>query len=428
MIPAAGDGSLVGSWCHDGCRDYLTDYSTGGNDMTAFGTARSEEYNSFWGDGNSDYLRSAVANFRISDEVGTIEAWVNITSIGAQRTIFGSCDEGSDTNKLLFWIRFDGSLAVQSESGGGGHNNIRGTTTILTTNAWYYCVVTSDGSAYALYVNGIPQTLATSGGTNNGHWFADAADRDSVTIGCRSKDSATDYYWPGEIAAVNVYSEAKSADWVATRYERAIPDDDLVLSVPYGDRDYSKYGDDLAPIADPILGRWMTFDGTHDYLRRDEANWRSSDSAGTIIAWVRPANITGQKTIFCSADTATANHMLALVLNAGAVNLHTYISGAYTQVEGAIDLVANAWSHVAIASSGTGYFLYVNGVLDSLTGTDNGNWLADVLNRDNIAIGMRDANTDTWPFNGDISDVRVYSAAKSADWVLMDYLSTRGAY
>jgi len=170
-------------------------------------------------DGITNYLPMTVADWRGSDEVGTICAWVTLDAIGAYRTIFGSCDEAADINKLLFWVTDGGLIAVQSESGGGGHNNILGST-VLGANRWYHVAVVSDGTQYLLYVNGVAETLTVSSGDNNGCWLADAANRDSVTVGVRSKNAGQDYYFNGSIKDLRYYSEAKSADWIADLYRK----------------------------------------------------------------------------------------------------------------------------------------------------------------------------------------------------------------
>jgi len=199
------------------------DYSTNGYDMDINGTVTPLADGRGKFNGTTGYLRDAVAGFRSTDEAGTIEAWIKLDAIGSQRTIFGSCDEGDDVNKLLFWVRTTGVIGVQSESGGGGHNNIYGDT-ILVAGVWYYVAVTSSGTEYKIYVNGEAEELTINSGHNNGHWFADAADRDSITVGCRSKDGAQDYFFNGQIACLNVYSAEKPLSHFAYNYKRAVPE------------------------------------------------------------------------------------------------------------------------------------------------------------------------------------------------------------
>ena len=222
VLPDLTDDSLQLSVLNKSVNDWK-DYSVNGYDLTQNGTVIPQANGIGYFNGTTGYLRRAIAGFRSTDETGTIEAWIKLDSIGSQRTIFGSCDEGDDVNKLLFWIRTTGAVGVQSESGGGGHNNIYGDT-ILVAGVWYYVGVTSSGSAYKIYVNGEAEDLTINSGHNNGHWLADAADRDSITVGCRSKDGAQDYFFNGNIAMLNYYSEEKTDSFMKFRYISSIPE------------------------------------------------------------------------------------------------------------------------------------------------------------------------------------------------------------
>lgn len=66
-------------------------------------------------------------------------------------------------NKRIEFIWWDGS----------GTANIIGTTTNLAVDTLYFVVITSDGSTYKIYINGVEETLIVRTGSNNGNWTGD---------------------------------------------------------------------------------------------------------------------------------------------------------------------------------------------------------------------------------------------------------------
>ncbi len=66
-------------------------------------------------------------------------------------------------NKRIEFIWWDGS----------GTPNIIGTTTNLAIDTLYFVVITSDGSSYKMYINGVEETLIVRSGSNNGNWTGD---------------------------------------------------------------------------------------------------------------------------------------------------------------------------------------------------------------------------------------------------------------
>ena len=86
-----------------------------------------------------------------------------------------------------------------NQKSGDTEDSITGGTT-LVAGTWNSLAVTSTGSAYALYVNGIAETLTVNTGANNGDWFSDtsSAARDNIAIGVR-KDNTPDMFFNGRI-------------------------------------------------------------------------------------------------------------------------------------------------------------------------------------------------------------------------------------
>ena len=178
-----------------------------------------------------------------------------------------------------------------------------------------------------------------------------------------------------------------------------------------------------APVAERVGAR---FDGAADCLARSEADWRSGDSQGTILALVR-VDAAHDGAIFASCDEGGNQNLfyLAVTLNLG-LHIYAKIGGLMNRVNSPDDsLAVGVWHRVALVSTGTAWLLYIDGSPKTLTPVgaeaNTGDWLADVPLRDNVTIGARWYNIIDTYFNGQIKDVIYYSRELSADEILYDY-------
>ena len=137
--------------------------------------------------GDADYI-DVGSDLYETDNTGTISAWVKLGAENVQMGFFDSQVTSAVGNQLNFVVMNTNQLAIQSINQGSWNNMYRGNTA-LDTN-WHYVTVTSNGSAWTLYVDGVAETLTAIVGTNTGQWFNDlAAGTHSVSIG-RQKSSA----------------------------------------------------------------------------------------------------------------------------------------------------------------------------------------------------------------------------------------------
>jgi hypothetical protein len=165
--------------------------------------------------GSTDYTKLAAATF--TDSSGTISAWVKLTAYpDSTATIFASADEASAavSKAMLLYVDVAGNLTFKQHTGAALFS-VTGNT-VLQLNQWYHVAVTSDGAAWALYVNGRIQSLTISG-ANNGNWFSDTPGRDNIVIGALVQ-SAVAYYLTGAIDDVRVYSETLTQPQIAYMY------------------------------------------------------------------------------------------------------------------------------------------------------------------------------------------------------------------
>lgn len=220
--------------------------------------------------GTNGYLREAggkYADWRGGDSVGTILAWVKTTGInGVHQVILGSADEGSTSRYLRFAISSGGLCNIRQRNNDTA-DHVSGDT-VLLNGQWYRIALVSNGSAYAIYVDGQAEGLTVTSGANAGHWLDVTDDRDNLASGALRTSAPVNYFY-GEIKDLRYYSRVLSAGEIARDYALAIPDNDLTLWVPgtgWDGFDHTRYWRTLTPYGGVVVGHDMIFDGTDDYI------------------------------------------------------------------------------------------------------------------------------------------------------------------
>ncbi|MDK1020045.1 MAG: LamG domain-containing protein [Candidatus Hydrogenedentes bacterium] len=191
--------------------------------------------------------------------------------------------------------------------------------------------------------------------------------------------------------------------------------------------DFSTAEDDMTAVGSPTFPDvGVELNGSAQYLRRAEANWRSGDSLGTIEAWVtRDATSSVFPAIFNSSDEAATFHFFSLIINdvTGTLqfNLRNGSGDPTRTTQGTIVIPIGVRTHIAMVSDGSNYFFYVNGVPDTLSQEEgSGEWLADVSFRDNVNIGALVRSSVIQEFDGTLDDVRYYSDVRTPAEILAD--------
>ncbi len=279
----------------------------------------------------------------------------------------------------------------------------------------------------ATYVNGVAST--TLAGNQWQHLVCqfEVDDANTFTLGYDTSN-----YGEISVRDLRARSALSSVDEIARDYNAGVPDDSLRLHLHKHQNDLSRYVGDFDNINGVVLGHGMEFDGATNYLRRAVSDWRSGDEAGTICAWVKLDAIGAHRTIFNTADEAVVTKFLQCQIDSnGKMNILQNNTGVLDSILGDTILIANRWYHVVFISDGSTYIFYLNGQVETLSissGANNGDWLADTDDRDNVTIGCRVRNDKGRYFNGLIKDVRYYSEPKSADYVKDLYEKTRIYY
>ncbi len=134
----------------------------------------------------------------------------------------------------------------------------------------------------------------------------------------------------------------------------------------------------------------------------------------TVSSWVKPSS---QPPTFQMIFDKDASYAFFLDSNSPPTNslgFRSNINGSIVYANNNI-ITTGSWQHVAAVYASNTVSFYVNGSLASTTALSN----AFSSNSNAAEIGRRFTNEQF--FNGDMDEVRVSSAARSADWIATEY-------
>jgi hypothetical protein len=213
---------LVGAWKLKSVNESVADL-VGSADLSRFG-APVYEVDSFLDtirfDGVKDYLRAAVSDYRGSDSQGVISFWFKVNNDAVSQILISSSDEATTNYTFFISLRATGGqLLIQlwQETLAGVQARLNGTTDIAP-GIWHHLSVVSTGTNYLIFLNGQVENFTIITGSDNGNWFADTPNRDNFVLGALVQTSIGTFF-DGQIRQVEIFSDAKDADWVAAKYK-----------------------------------------------------------------------------------------------------------------------------------------------------------------------------------------------------------------
>jgi hypothetical protein len=153
--------------------------------------------------------------------IGTVEAWVNPSSIGSSQTIFSSSGSSVPWYKFMIRVASSGVIIIDIRSDFG--NNVFWGNTVLIAGAWTHVVLIGNGGGnnYSLYVNGVLQTLTSSPMSYVGAWFQLVNNRNTAQLARHIESNTLQRPFNGSIDEFAVYNTALSAARIAAHYAAA---------------------------------------------------------------------------------------------------------------------------------------------------------------------------------------------------------------
>jgi hypothetical protein len=390
------------------------DSSTNNFTITRTGTPTQGTFTPFsqtgWGgyfNGTNAYL-TAPNNVAFNFGTGsvTVECWINLSAYTNSGSIIDFGNGATSARLLLFQSNTSGNISAWS----GGSSFITSSSTV-PLNTWTHVAFVRNGSACALYLNGVSVGTAT----NSNNW-TDA----NCFIGTLN-DNLT-IFFSGYISNLRVVKgtavytsnftpsttplTAVSGTSLLTLQDNRFKDNSsnnfaITATGTPSIQAFSPFAP-AAAYSTSAVGGSVYFNGTTDYL-----SVASSTAFGfgtgdvTIECWLYTLNAAsgGNQEII---DLRTTNTAVPIALGISSTGYpYAYNGTSYTS---SVIIVSSTWNHVALVRSGSGTNnckLYLNGIQVTQF-TDTSDWRST----NNFAIG-RNTGAAVEYFIGYISNARV---------------------
>ncbi len=167
------------------------------------------------------------------------------------------------------------------------------------------------------------------------------------------------------------------------------------------------------------IGQAIWFDGSNDYVR--EGDKFSTSQEGIIAGWIKVEK-TANQTMVSFGSWSDGDNIQCGVRNvSGTMYVYVGRNAAANSVRGDTPILVDEWHHIACASDGTSWSLYVDGVeqsLSTIAGSNTGDWWGDVTQSGTdysyIGVELRWGALSEYT-QGIIDDVRIYDSFIGAE-------------
>ena len=352
-------------------------------------------------DGSGDYLTVADNDAFTFTGDFTIEAWVYIPSLAAERTVVAHWPGGTASN-CSFIFRINTSGFIRFSYGVGSSNiDIVGTTASVQINSWNHVAITRSGTTVRLFVNGSQDstTGTISGSLNNS--------TASLFIGLvNTTDNVPMSGYIVDLRFVKGTALYTTAFTPPTAPLTAITNTSLLLNFTNagifdstGKNVLETVGNAQIDTAVSKFGSGsMEFDGTGDWLLLpDNPDIQLGTGNFTIEMWVRLAAVGAARGLVAKGASTTG-----WLVSTNSSNNVVFTFGSST-ITSTGTLAVNTWYHVSVVRTGTGTNqtrIYIDGVQDG-QGT-----VSTDFNQTNVMyVGANRTGGDA--LNGFIDDLRI---------------------
>jgi hypothetical protein len=382
------------------------DLETVGDAKINYETPYAGSYYSNSFNGSSDYLSiPANAALQLTGDF-TIQFWAYLTGNGGM--VLGS-DSGANSD--YFGVSPTAVyLAVYYPS-----QNYPSWNVTISLNTWTHVAVTRASNTLKCYVNGVQLTLSGGSASESRQFFQASA----LLVG-RYGASAPNYF-PGSISNLQIVKGTSlySANFTPpTAPLTAVSGTSLLTCQSKSFVDNSSNAFTITRSGTPLIKSQnpfqkntyssMYFDGTGDYAVSPSNAGNALGTDFTVEAWVLPnvASATYGLAIAGTYDGGT-NNGWSVVINRSTGGTYgvAFIHANALQSTYGTYLTVGAWTHIAVARSGSSLKLFVNGVLVTTTVYATTDSIVAPL-----YVGSQ--GTTSSLFNGYIADLRITKSAR----------------
>jgi hypothetical protein len=414
-----GDGPTVLTDASTNSFELTVNGSPRANNNTPFGTGWSNYFN-----GSTDYLSiSSTSAFAISTSTTpfTIEAWVYKTATGSG-VIFSEQFTGG-SNPVNMVLMFDngsgntpsGTYLTLSYYTGGSWQIQATCATAIQLNTWTHCAFVFTGSTSKIFLNGVDVTTGTPRST----WWQTGNNGDTWYIG-RRWDTSDNVYFPGYISNfrfVNGTAVYTSNFTPPTAPLTAIANTAVLTCQSNRFVDASTNAFAITLSGSPTVQSFnpfnitnsgtdgsMYFNGSTDNLSATTTNALAFGTGDyTVECWIYLGSVSTSRIIM----SGTANNSFFFrygtaygVANGLGVGKALVSDNEYCSYT----FLANTWYHVAVTRQSNTIRFFVNGVLQTTSGSGTSSY--SYGNETSTLVGWG-GSAGAELFNGYISNLRV---------------------
>jgi hypothetical protein len=317
--------------------------------------------------GSSQYLTvstNSAFTYGVSDF--TIECWVFLTTTGALQYIIDQRNSGT-ANAVIPAIYVSASNVLTYFVSNAAQ--ITGTTA-LVIGTWYHVAVSRGTLSTKMFLNG----------TQEGSTYVDANNYAASRVVISSNAATAGNYLTGFISNVRLVNGTAvytSAFTPATTPLTVISGTSLLTLQNNRFKDNSSNNFTITVTGTPPItsfspfaptasysgatyGGTMYLDGNGDYLTTSGANLAAGTGDFTWECWVYVAGTSAYQT-FIDSRNGTANSGLFIGLSTGTLTPIIFNQSTLLFTS-SINIVANAWNHVALVRNSGTIVVYINGV------------------------------------------------------------------
>ncbi|HCA67435.1 MAG TPA: hypothetical protein DEP11_04250, partial [Candidatus Jacksonbacteria bacterium] len=173
-----------------------------------------------------------------------------------------------------------------------------------------------------------------------------------------------------------------------------------------------------------VSGTGLNFDGVDDYVHKSSPSF-AKDAQGSVSLWVKFDTLITEQLIWSiNVNGATDDEFFLDFRGDGNKTLQIILLvngvGTFT-LETASNIITDTnWHHIVVTSDSSTTSLYIDAVektLNTLAGTNSGQWFDDATQADIFTLGALTRATPIVHLDGSIDELRVYSTALTQDEV-----------
>jgi hypothetical protein len=303
----------------------------------------------------------------------------------------------------------------------------------LNNGKWHFITATKSGSTVTIYIDGVSKSYTSSPG--------------GIVLDNNNRIASGHFgNFSGDIDNVRIYNYARTPAQIAWDYNRGGPIGWWKLDECQGTTAYDASGNSNngtitigATIPQSSAGNcsdglatsaWfngktgkvnssLKFDGVDDYTDLGTSTILEPTTSLSVSAWVyRTGSMGNYSGIFSSRKSVNNEYGYMMVGNSeNKIRLYTYINGwVYAETNNILPL--NTWTNLTGTWDGSTIKIYVNGVLQTTTGSTPSTIVYPSTPTQNHYIGLYGRiGVSAQYFPGQIDDVRIYNYALTGEQV-----------